>query len=394
MVRYGEGWQIPVFSEEEGKRRWRLIREMMTAREIDCLVIAGHVGNYRASYADIRYVSNFINWYDDEYCVFPLEEDPTLYVWARQHEYWAKKVSWIPHVVTAAKHGGAGYVASAVNRIRELGLERGTIGLAQLRVMPTYFYMGITRELPNARFVDAGDIMRAARLIKSPEEIEMVRKAGECADIGYTAMRETARPGITEYDLIAEVERAMIKAGAECGSFTLFNTKQWPDGWGFPVNGSNRLLQKGDIILNEITPCFGGYFVQLCRPICLGKPPQDFLEMFEVYKGIYEMGREGYRSGNVLSEVDAKAEQFAKSKRPFSYASACFQMMDSITTNPPFMGTLKSGIVCVIHPWCHPSEADMNAGRGHLGHICGDTCISTEGAAECVSKIPNEIAVV
>ncbi len=367
---------------------------MMTAREIDCLVIAGHVGNYRASYADLRYVSNFINWYDDEYCVFPLDAEPSLYVWARQHEYWAKKVSWIRDVVTAARHGGAGYVPSAVNRIKELGFERATIGLAQLRVMPTYFYMGITRELPNARFVDGGDILRAARLIKSSEELEMVRKAGECADIGYKAMRDAAKPGITEYDLIAEVERAMIKAGAECGSFTLFNTKKWPDGWGFPVNGTYRKLQKGDIVLNEITPCFGGYFVQLCRPICIGKPPKDFLEMFEIYKRMYEIGREGYRSGNVLSEVEARVSEFAKSKRPFSYASAAFQMMDSITTNPPFMGTLKPGIVTVIHPWCHPPEKDMKAGKGHLGHICGDTCISTEGDAECVSKIPNEISIV
>ncbi len=394
MVMFGKEWQIPIFSEDEGKRRWRKIRELMTAREIDCLIIAGHLGNYRASYGDIRYVSNFINWFDDEYCVFPLQGDPSLYVWAMQHEYWAKKVSWIPNIVTAAMHGGAGYVASVVNRIKELGLERGTLGLAQLRVMPAYFYMGLTRELPHANFVDAGDILRAARLIKNPEELEMVRKSGECADIGFRAMVEVAKPGITEYDLIAECERAMIKAGAECGSFTLFNTKQWPDGWGFPVNGTNRRLQKGDVILNEITPCYGGYTVQLCRPISLGKPSADFVEMFEIHKGMYKIGRDGYRAGNILTEVDAKAREFAMSKRPFTFASAVFQMMDSIVTVPNFLGELKPGIVCVIHPWTHPPEAEKRAYKGHLGHICGDTCISTEGEAESVSKVPMEITVI
>ncbi len=394
MVMYGKEWQIPIFSEEEGKRRWRKIRELMVAREIDCLIIAGHLGNYRASYADIRYVSNFINWFDDEYCVFPLQGEPSLYVWASQHEYWARKVSWISQVVPAVRHGGLGYVASVANRIKELGLEKKTLGLVQLRVMPAYFYIGLTKALPDANFVDAGEVLRTARLIKSPEELEMVRKSGECADIGYKAMLETAKPGITEYDLIAECERAMIKAGAECGSFTLFNTKQWPDGWGFPVNGTNRRLQKGDVVLNEITPCFGGYYTQLCRPICLGKPPEDFLQMFEIYKEMLRIAREGYRPGNVLSDVDTKVRDYAQSKRPFTVASAAFQMMDSIVTFPNFLGELKPGIVCVLHPWTHPRESDMKAKKGHLGHICGETCIVTEGEAESVSKIPVEIAIV
>ncbi|MFC2004895.1 M24 family metallopeptidase, partial [Chloroflexota bacterium] len=353
------------------------------------------MGNYRASYADLRYVSNFINWFDDEYCVFPLEGDPSLYVWAPQHEYWAEKVSWIPNIVTSARTTtGMKYVADVVNRIKELGLERGTIGLAQLRVMPTYFYLGITRELPNAQFVNAGDIMRAARLIKSPEELEMVRKSGECADLGYQAMVDIAKPGVTDYQLIGACENAMINHGAECGSFSLFNVKQWPDGWGFPVNGTNRPMQKGDVILNEITPCYGGYYVQLCRPISLGPPSDDFKEMFEIWKGIYEIGREGFRAGNILSEVDAKARDFAMSKRPFTRASATFQLMDSIVTIPQPFTQLKPGIVCVIHPWCNPPEAELNAKKGHMGHIVGDTCIVTEGEAECVSKVPQEITIV
>ena len=41
MVTIGKEWQIPVFTEEEGMRRWRKMRERMGAREIDCLIISG-----------------------------------------------------------------------------------------------------------------------------------------------------------------------------------------------------------------------------------------------------------------------------------------------------------------------------------------------------------------
>jgi len=228
MVMFGEEWQIPIFSEVEGMRRWKKIRELMTAREIDCLIIAGHVGNNRCSFADIRYVSNYINWADEEICVFPLEGDPSLYVWAPQHAYWAEKVSWVPHISAGTRNatGGTYYVADVVKRIKELGLERGTIGLAQLRVMSAYFYTGLIKELPHANFVDGGEVMRTARLIKSPEELEMIRKSGECADLGFQAMVDIARPGVTDYELIAECNRAMSLAGAETGAFNLFNVKQ------------------------------------------------------------------------------------------------------------------------------------------------------------------------
>ncbi|MFC2005264.1 M24 family metallopeptidase, partial [Chloroflexota bacterium] len=285
-------------------------------------------------------------------------------------------------------------VNDVVKRIKELGLERGTIGLAQLRVMPAYFYIGITRELPDAQFVNAGDIMQAARLIKSPEELEMVRKSGECADKGFQAMADIAKPGVTDYQLIAECERAMINHGAECGSFSLFNTKQWPDGWGFPVNGTNRPMQKGDVILNEITPCYGGYYVQLCRPISLGPPSDDFKEMFEIWDGMYQIGFEGFRAGNNIAEVDAKASDFALSKWPFSRARASFQLMDSITAPPAPAAEFRVGMARMIHPWCNPPEAELKAKKGHMGHIVGDTCIVTEGDPESVSKVPHKITIV
>lgn len=394
MVMFGKEWQVPIFSEEEGLRRWKKIRELMAAREIDCLIIAGTTANNKAHYADIRYVSNYVNWFDDEYCVFPLTGDPSLYVWARQHEYWAEKVSWIQRITTSKRISyGVDYISDVVGRIKELGLEKGTLGLVQLRVMPAYFYIAITRELPKARFVDAGEILRAVRIIKSREELEYVRKSGECADIGFQGMAEVARPGVTDYDLSAECERAMIKAGAEVGSFTLINSKQWPDGWGLQHGGSNRRLQKGDIILNEITPCYGGYYVQLCRPISLGKPSEDFVQWFDIYKGMYDITFEGFRPGIYLYELDARVREYAISRYPFSHARGAFQLMDSIMTYPFFTGELRPGMTLVNHPYCNPPEAELNAKKGHMGHIVGDTCIITEKGSESVSKLPLEITI-
>lgn len=394
MIKFGKEWQIPIFSEEEGKRRHRLIKDLMDFRGINCLIIAGTTANYKAGYADIRYISQFINWFDDEYCVFPLEGEAVLYVWMWQHEYWAKRVSWIPIETTGAALGlGSGYAEYIIKKIKKMGLEKSTIGIVTKKTMPVYIYEALKEGLPEAKFVEAGDILFINRLYKSPEEVEFVRKAGECADIGFKAMVNAAKPGITNYELIAECEAAMIKAGAEVGSFTLFDTKQWPNGWGFPYGGNMRKLQKGDIILNEITPCFGGYYVQLCRPICLGKPPADFVELYEIHREMYRIARNDLRPGNVRREIDAKVAKYAMSKKNFTWASPIIQCMDSIVA-PNFRAALAPGQVFQIHPFTNPSEPDMQAMKGHMGHIIGDTCIVTEDEPECVSKLPFELTIV
>jgi Xaa-Pro dipeptidase len=395
MVTTGKEWQIPVFTEEEGMRRWKKIRERMGAREIDCLVISGHTGNSKACYADMRYVTNFINWSDDEYCVFPFRGEPTFIAYMPQHQYWVEKVSWVKDVITCS---GSDFARAPgidiVKKIKSLGMEMGTIGISNKRTMPAYTYEYLVNELPDALIVEAGDILRDCRRIKSPAELEYVRKSGECADLGFKAMADIAGVGITDYDLAAECEAAMIKAGAEVGSFTLFNSKRWPHGWGFPQGGTYRKLAKGDVILNEITPNYGGYTVQLCRPISIGKPTDDFLEMFEIHKGMYRIGRENFRAGNYVNDIDAKVREYALSKRLFSRATGGFQHLDSLNADPNFDLELKPGMVYEIHPWTNPPEADMKARRGHMGHILGDGQIVTDGEPECVSKVPIEVTVV
>lgn len=397
MTIIGKEWQIPIFTEEEGMRRWKKIRELMAAREIDCLIFAGHTGDCRAAFADVRYVTNYIDWSGDEYLVFPHEGEPTLYVWALQHQYWAEKVSWVKDIIAPPRADtGSRYTGAIVEKMKALGLENKTLGIVSMITMPASVCLGLMKELPQANFIDAWEILRECCIIHSPAELECVRKAGECADKGFQAMVEVAKPGITEHDLIAACEYAMTRNGAEVGSFSLFNTKQWPDGWGFPLSGTYRKLQKGDVILNEFTPSYGGYAVQLCRPISLGKPSADFMEWFEIQKEMYRIAREGFWAGNILSEVDAKVSEYALSKKPFTSARAAFQLMGSRFTNlhPGFSGELKPGMVFQIHPWVNPPEADMRAKKGHMGHIVGDTCIVTEGEPECVSKLPLEVTIV
>lgn len=390
-----ENLRIPIFSKEEGKRRWRQIRELMIERQLDCLIIAGSSFNYRSGYSDIRYISNACPYTDDAYVLFPLEGEPLLYVWSKPSQYWAEKVSWMEVMTSEWTRKGNTYPQLIAERIKDLKMERGMLGIVDEFSWLVYAYERLKMLLPSAKLVDAGEILRAVRRIKSPAELEYVRQAGKLADIGWEAMKNIVRTGVTKYELIAELECAMVKNGAESASMNLLDVKQWPDGYGFPFGGSYRKLIKGDIINSEITPCYGGYYAQLVRPISLGMPNDDFMEQLDINKQMYKMAVDELRPGKVVQEIsDEVSEWVIKKGRPYSFASPCFQMLDNMTRTPLFMGEAKPGMVFMVHPMTYPDKADLDMRKGHGGHLIGDSYIVTEGKPECLTRLPLDITVI
>ncbi len=94
-----------------------------------------------------------------------------------------------------------------------------------------------------------------------------MREAAKIAEAGYQRMLEIARPGLPEFALAAEAEAFMRALGAE-DNFQLLSASQHNKAAHRP---SNRLLERGDILLGEITPAVEGEYVQICRTAVLGQ---------------------------------------------------------------------------------------------------------------------------
>jgi Xaa-Pro dipeptidase len=383
-------WDIPQFSTAEGTRRHGEIRKRMASRGIACLIIAGHIGTYKAAASDLRYVSNYCMWFDDEYVVFPAEGEPHLIVWSQIHADWAERVSWIPVRVATRGKEGRDYAGDISRRINALGLESATLGLVNMRIMPADVYVSLREQLPAARFVSAGDLLRGCRSMKGTEELEFVRRSAECADQGFRAMLEAAQPGNSEADLAAECERAMVKAGAELGSFILLRSGPWEEmrGGGLPFGGSRRILKKGDIILDEITPSYGGCYTQLCRPISIGPPPAELMSLYELHTGMYALASEQLRPGHTVEAIEAQVAEFASRGGDFARAWN-LQSGELIDASVRFRGELKAGMVMVNHPFTEP-----RSGQGYSGHTIGDTFVVTGDAPQALTRIPFELKTV
>src|SRR5438552_7791088 len=110
-------------------------------------------------------------------------------------------------------------------------------------------------------------ITRQLARIRSPEELAASQKATAIAEQGYAHMLNCVRPGMHEYELAAELYCEMKRRGAE-DNFLLLSASQH----NLAVRAAGgRVLDVGDIILSEITPCYQGQFAQICRTTVMGK---------------------------------------------------------------------------------------------------------------------------
>src|SRR6202030_2441944 len=219
------------------------------------------------------------------------------------------------------RHSRSGrYADIMVERIRELKLERGRIGLMEIDprhgdYMPVNQYNVLRDNLPDAELVFTKGFLHELLSVHSAEELDCVRKAGVLCKNAMDAMVARARPGLKEYELRAAAGSAILEGGGDIdfliiGSTPMANPAQI---FGSP-RPSGRVLQNGDIINMELAAGFRGYTAQVGSPICVGKPT-DMVKRFwdEIaLPGFTKMAAE-IKPGNPLEAI-REAGKFFRQK--------------------------------------------------------------------------------
>ncbi len=383
-----------VFSLAEFARRHQQIRDIMQRRGIDCLIITGNTGGNQSFAADMRYITGLSGSAGEgTFILFPLKGES---VYLAPSSFVADRVEKVCPIAVASVAFKTGtrirdYASDLSDRLKALHLDEATIGIVTMRVMPAGLYMSLKADLPEANFVPAGDVLLECRLVKSSEELEFVRMAGECADRGMQAIMEAAHPGVTEAELTAACDYAMIRAGADRGPFILLGSGPWDQLQGTIGDSSHspRPLRAGDIILTELSPSYRGYYAQLCVPIFIGtNPPRAFLELLEIDREIYQLALRELHPGNTVGTIEGIVFDFARTRGDFRRAWA-LQSTELAEAFFKVDAELKAGMSYVIHPW-----TEFSSGQGLQGHTIGNTVIITEGEPEQVSELPLDVVTV
>ena len=204
-----------------------------------------------------------------------------------------------------------------VGRDEQVGIELEAWQLNAAR------YQALCKKLPDLYCQDASDVVLRLRRVKSLTEIAYQRRAASAAEAGMQAAVDTARAGISERELAAEVCAALVRAGSDQpGPGVLASGER-----ALHLHGdySDRVLDSHDLLQLEVRACAHHYHARFMRPIRLGGASEADHRLAETLINIQDEALAAVRPGVPATVPDAIYRDAILSKRlASSYTSKTF----------------------------------------------------------------------
>jgi Xaa-Pro aminopeptidase len=395
------------FSLAERDRRWKAIRELMTRDGLDAIVAPPNLGNSTDWQADARYISQCGGGADASIgVVLPLDGNVTVVATSAEDRWGPKIQNWVTDVREVNRRYGRGMA----ERLLELGLQKGRIGVSGLGFGTrtpegTIFhgtFMALKEALPDADFVPASDLMQEVRQVKSLEEIDALQRSVELVEHGMNAQAYWAQPGVPDYVVWAETMHAMFVRGSELSVH--FNWISGANPGRTLTRPTLRPLEKGDLIIKEIESSIIGYRAQQLRPLAVNECPPIEAELAEMHGELYQeilaFLKAGITAGQLSEKTAALGAQLAPKSGPLAGATAAMTLHGrGLGDDHPLV--LPSGYEGTQRAWdaafpengvyiCKPTV--FTADRKH-NFAWGDTIRTTAKGAVRMGKSPHGMIV-
>ena len=375
-----DGRLYPMFSLAERDRRWVAVRRLMREQGIDVLVAPNNTGHSTDFQANARYLTHVGGGSDaDIAAVLPLEGEVTAVANRAKADWHSGIQNWTTDLREARRNYGRG----VVERLRELGVERGRIGITGLgpgtrTPMGTVlygFWLQVREAFPAADLVDATALMDQVRYIKSDEEVEALTISQEIIEKAIEAEIAAARVGVRDWEVWAEVMYALAKNGSELPVHCHWGSG--PNANHAPTRPTMRRLERGDLIINEIEASWIGYRAQAVQPVFVQVAHPTHQELIKLQRDIYNMLLERLRPGITVGELAALTQEASARFTPRSGPAA------GATTGLNMHGRGAGDDGPLITPSQHRPEQLAVALQENMVFIFKPYVIAADGISEC-----------
>jgi creatinase len=374
------------FSKAEYARRLAALRAVMAERDIPVVLLT--------SMQNIAYYSGFLYCsFGRPYgCVVTQEACTTVSANIDAGQPWRRSVEDNVIYTDWQRNNYWRAVAQLTGGAKRIGIEGDHMTLA---ARDTALDM-----LGGPELVDIAPDTMFARMVKSAEEIELIKAGAHTADVGGFAIHKAIREGATEIEIAMAGRDAMEEEIARA-----YPDAEYRDTWVWFQSGLNtdgahnpvtkRQLQKGDILSLNTFPMISGYYTALERTLFVGDPDAASLKLWEANVAAHELGLSLIKPGATCSGITAEINRYFADEgllqyRSFGYGhsfgilshyygrEAGLELREDIDT------VLEPGMVVSIEPMIWIPEGTPGAG-GYREH---DILVVGESGAENITKFP------
>jgi len=387
----------PRFTADEYAARLAKTRAAMEAKGIGCLIVSDP--------SNMHWLTGYDGWsfYVHQAVVVPPTGNP---VWCgrAQDAAGAQRTSWLPdadivgypdHYVQSTERHPMDFLAGV---LAERGLDRPAIGVE----MDNYWFSAaafasLQRNLPNARFQDATGLVNWQRAVKSPTEIDYMRKAARIVEAMHARIAERVAVGVRKCDLVAEIFDAGTRGvGGFGGDYPAIVPliASGADATAPHLTWDDKPLRAGEGTFFEVAGCYHRYHCPLSRTVFLGRPTQAFLDAEKATLEGLEAGLAAAKPGNTCEDI---ANAFFAVLKRYGIVKDSRTGYPIGLSYPPDWGertmSLRSGDRTELRPGM-TFHFMTGLWLEDMGLEITESILITETGVECLANVPRQLTVI
>ncbi|MBA7618086.1 Aminopeptidase YpdF [subsurface metagenome] len=263
--------------------------------------------------------------------------------------------------------------------LRKPGFEAGHITFAIYRQLSDM----LKEQPPRIKLTPLDGLVESLRVVKEPEEIELITRAAAISDKAFAYIEGVIRAGTSEKEVAWEIEKFLRENGSQSVPFGII-VASGPNSALPHAKPSQRTIQSGEPIVIDIGARFDGYASDLTRTICLGTPDDTFKKVYDIVLGAQLAALAIIKEGMSGEQADSFARKVVEEA---GYAEAFGHALghgvglaphESPRLGPGSTEALVSGMVFTVEPGIYLP--------GWGGVRIEDLAVMENGKAKVISK--------
>lgn len=377
-----------ILTAQEFKDRTLRAQEVLAKTDLDAFLVF----STESEPAGVRYFSNYWPSFETAGVLIPRSGDAALIIGPESLTFASanSRLSNIIQTMDFRESSQPDYPGSAHPDWKQI-LDRFGIrklGITGFHMFPYTIMTNIAGALGGMEhIVNADAILRPVTMKKSALEIECLRKSARISELGFKAILENIKPGMTEAELCGIATAAMLANGAEATGYPIWCCSG-PNSNQAISRPTLRKVQCGEIIHFSIGAKVEGYSSSIGRPVVLGKCPDEIRKFMQVGLDALNMTFDIMRAGVYAADVAKKVHSYIREQGYgdailYGPAHGCGQM----ECEYPFLETSSTYTLEENMTFM----ADMFLHRGDMGFRWEDGLIVKNGPAEQLSSLGRQI---
>lgn len=263
-----------------------------------------------------------------------------------------------------------------------------TVGFEQQHV--TYEAYQLMSSKLTATLKPLSNIVENLRMIKTTEEIELIKKAAWVSDEAFKYILTFIKPGVSEIDIANELEFHMRKNGATGAAFDIIVASGHRSALPHGV-ASDKKIEKGDMLTLDFGAYYQGYRSDMTRTIAVGEPPEKLKEVYQIVYDSLQKALSNMKAGITGKEADSYSRDFIKAKgygKNYGHGSGHgigLDIHENIFMSTVCEDILEENMVLTVEPGIYIPKIG--------GVRIEDDVIVTKNGVEVITNSPKELII-